>query len=86
MAATLRTARFPKRSPFFLAAVVLFLLALHWALCGGGGDTLTGADATRNKARVAIVTFTTEESSYTQLSLKNKRGKWHNASMVAFPR
>jgi hypothetical protein len=85
MAATLRSARFPKRSPLFLATVVLFLLALHWALCGGG-DTLTGANATRNKARVAIVTFTTDESSYTHLSLKNKKGKWHYASMVTFPR
>jgi hypothetical protein len=47
---------------------------------------LTGANATRNKARVAIVTFTTDESSYTHLSLKNKKGKWHYASMVTFPR
>jgi len=70
----LRSARFPKWNPPFLAAVVLFLLALHWAL-SNGGDTLTGAIPTRNKARVAIVTFTTRESSYTHLSLKNKRGK-----------
>jgi hypothetical protein len=85
MAATLRSARFPKRNPLFLAAVVLFLLALHWVL-SGGDDTLTGANATRNKSRVAIVTFTTQESSYTHLSLRNKKGKWHYASMVAFPR
>jgi hypothetical protein len=74
MAATLRSARFPTRTPLFLAAAILFLLALHWVLSGGGG-TLTGANPTSNKVRVAIVTFTTGEKSYTHLSLKNKRGE-----------
>lgn len=74
MAAMLKRVRFPLRNRFLLVTIVLFLFALHWLLTGGS-DTLTSANSTRNNARVAIVTFTTRQTSYTQLSLKNKWGE-----------
>jgi hypothetical protein len=65
--------RFPKGS--FLMVLIVILVFIVLQLMTSESTPSTEFKSTPNNPRVAIVTFTTDEHSYTHLSLKNKNRK-----------